>query len=91
MEDQYLAMDGWVLVYSVTTRRSFDVVEEIFDKLQLSVVGDAIPIVLVGNKTDLDAKRVVSAEEGQALAAKLGAEYVESSAKQDVVRPPSPL
>ena len=38
------------------------------------------PIMIVGNKKDLDDKRQVTAEEASALAAKLGVPYLETSA-----------
>ncbi|MHA1475763.1 MAG: hypothetical protein ACTSQ5_11320, partial [Promethearchaeota archaeon] len=41
-----------------------------------------VPLVLVGNKADLNDERVVSRREGQALALEIGADfYYETSAK----------
>jgi GTPase KRas protein len=40
-----------------------------------------VPIVLVGNKIDLEGSREVSTEEGTELAKKLGCPFVEASAK----------
>jgi len=42
---------------------------------------EAVPVVLVGNKTDSAAPREVSTEEGNALARAMGASLVEVSAK----------
>ena len=68
-EDRYYQMDGWVLVYSVTERRSFDVLSEIFDKLKVTINDKKhLPIVVVGNKIDLDGNRAVSVKEGQEFA-----------------------
>lgn len=41
-------------------------------------------ILLVGNKTDMASRRVISSEEGKELADSLGLEYLETSAKSDV-------
>jgi len=83
--DDYLNLDGWILVYSVASRRSFDVLEEIYNKLQLSRATNAkMPLVLVGNKADLQADRQVSVDEGKKLAESFHAIYKESSAKDDV-------
>ncbi|RYP92953.1 hypothetical protein DL770_000934 [Monosporascus sp. CRB-9-2] len=41
-----------------------------------------VPIMLVGNKSDRVTERVVSTEEGQALARELGVLFVEASAKE---------
>ncbi|XP_076824003.1 GTP-binding protein Rheb-like isoform X1 [Clavelina lepadiformis] len=77
---------GYVLVYSVTSVKSFEVVKVIHDEL-MDVLGRIkIPIVLVGNKTDLDRERKVSTEEGRELAQSWNAIFLETSAKEDSVR-----
>ncbi len=43
--------------------------------------GQDVVIMLVGNKTDLSERRVVSAEEGAARAAEEGVLFIETSAK----------
>ena len=43
----------------------------------------SVPFVIVGNKCDID-HRVVSKEQGEALALKLNCKYIEASAKNDV-------
>lgn len=40
--------------------------------------------VLVGNKWDMEAKRAVSKEKGEALASEFGIPFFETSAKRDV-------
>ena len=42
---------------------------------------DRVPMVLVGNKSDLEHQREVSAEEGHALAHVWGCPFLEASAK----------
>lgn len=42
---------------------------------------EAIPLLLVGNKSDLEDRRQVSAEEATAKASEWGVQYVETSAK----------
>lgn len=42
-----------------------------------------VPIVLVGNKTDLHMERKISTEEGKRLAEKWKAAFIETSAKQN--------
>jgi GTPase KRas protein len=46
--------------------------------------GAAVPIMLVGNKSDRVTEREVSTQEGHALARELGCEFVEASAKNCV-------
>lgn len=74
---------GYVLVYSITSQKSFEVIQIIYEKL-LDVMGKAyVPVVLVGNKTDLHQERAVSTEEGRKLAECWKAQFLETSAKQN--------
>ncbi|KAH3688895.1 hypothetical protein WICPIJ_000115 [Wickerhamomyces pijperi] len=71
---------GYILVFSLNSRSSFDLMPIIRDKILDSTGKDDIPMVLVGNKLDLERK--VSKEEGLALAKEFGnIPYVEVSAK----------
>lgn len=76
-----LDVHGYVLVYSVTSRQSFDMVTVIRDKILNFTGTDWAPIVLVGNKTDLQGQRQVSKEEGDELASKWKCLNCETSAK----------
>ncbi|XP_013779471.1 GTP-binding protein Rheb homolog isoform X2 [Limulus polyphemus] len=82
---QSYSMDihGYVLVYSVTSAKSFEVVKVIYEKL-LDMTGKVhVPIVLVGNKVDLHMERVISYEEGKKTADDMKAAFLEASAKQN--------
>lgn len=83
MRDQYTRSgDAFLLVYSIVDRSSFDEAEAIYD-MMLRIKGDNhVPAVLCGNKLDLDATRVVTHDEGKALAQKLGIPFLETSAKE---------
>ncbi|XP_017774786.1 PREDICTED: GTP-binding protein Rheb homolog [Nicrophorus vespilloides] len=74
---------GYVLVYSITSSKSFEVVQVIYEKL-LDITGKGhVPIILVGNKTDLHMERTISMEEGKKLAESWNAAFLETSAKQN--------
>lgn len=78
-----VGIHGYVLVYSVTSKTSFEMVKIIREKL-LNLTGtNTVPMVLVGNKTDLHLERIITREEGRALAEDWGAAFVEASAKHD--------
>lgn len=78
-----ISVHGYILVYSITSRKSFEVLKVIHDKL-LDMTGSlAVPIIVVGNKTDLHVDRAVSYEEGKALADKWKAAFLEVSAKKN--------
>ncbi len=42
---------------------------------------EKVPVILVGNKVDLESEREVSVREGQALAEEWGCPFIETSAK----------
>jgi hypothetical protein len=68
------------LVYSITSRSTFECVERFRDQV-IRVKGTDVPIVLVGNKCDKITEREVSREEGMNMARKLGCEFIECSNK----------
>ncbi|KAL6056838.1 Ras-related protein R-Ras2 [Balamuthia mandrillaris] len=76
--------EGFALVYSIDTRTSFDEIEKFRTKILYTkdvLEQDAPPMVLIGNKADLDDKREVSTEEGEALAERFKVDFFEASAK----------
>eukprot|EP00048_Salpingoeca_helianthica_P005391 m.87447 g.87447 ORF g.87447 m.87447 type:complete len:182 (-) comp13585_c0_seq1:294-839(-) len=81
--DEYFGMDGWVLVFSVTTRRSLQVVLELYRKIREAGFLQQ-PIVLVGNKSDLTSQREISEAEGRGVADGLGVNYIEASARDNL-------
>ncbi|XP_028929680.1 GTPase RhebL1 isoform X1 [Ornithorhynchus anatinus] len=81
-----IGVHGYVLVYSVTSLRSFQVVKSLHHKLYESRGKTRMPVVLVGNKADLSPKsREVRTEEGKKLAESWGAIFLESSARESQV------
>jgi small GTP-binding protein len=66
------------IVYDVTRPSTFEDVIYWFSDLG-EVISKKIPLILVGNKIDLPA--VVSAHSGERLAADIGADFIETSAK----------
>ncbi|XP_019383997.1 PREDICTED: GTPase RhebL1 isoform X1 [Gavialis gangeticus] len=81
-----IGIHGYVLVYSVTSLRSFQVVKTLHNKLYESRGKTRMPVVLVGNKADLSLEsREVKTDEGKKLADSWGAIFLESSAKENQV------
>eukprot|EP00054_Salpingoeca_dolichothecata_P037149 m.9905 g.9905 ORF g.9905 m.9905 type:complete len:182 (-) comp7288_c0_seq1:100-645(-) len=81
--ENYLTADGWIFVFSVASRRSFDLLPDIYDRLVQDVGGRPMPLVVVGNKTDLNSEREVSQDDGKRFSQKIQAQYLESSAKDN--------
>ena len=69
-----------LLVYDVTDEKSFNNIRPWYSAVQQHA-SDNVVLILVGNKSDMVDKRVVSTEQGQALANELGIPFIESSAK----------
>ena len=86
MQDQWMREGkGFMLVYSVADRASFDEITVFKDKILRAKELDKVPIVLVGNKCDLDAsERQISTEEGQELAKQMECPFLETSAKAKI-------
>merc|ERR1712039_427133 len=66
-----------VVVYDITSKESFDGAKSWVEELQTT---DAL-IALVGNKSDLEATRVIEHEAAQTYADAMGILYMETSAK----------
>jgi len=76
--------EGFLLVYSVTNRSTFQAVKRFHESIMKVQEEEFVPITVVGNKCDLAGERTVSTEEGQAFAKELGAAFIETSAKTKV-------
>lgn len=77
-----LDINGFLLVYAIDDRKSFEMCSNIYDKI-VQVYGDTnIPMLIVGNKLDLNAQRVVDQEEGRQLAEHCHAKFIEITAKE---------
>ncbi len=82
MRDMYMRSgQGFVLVYDVTNKASFNEVTTFRNQILSAKDADHVPLVIVGNKCDVEDGREVSTAEGIALAKSLGAEFFEGSAK----------
>ncbi|XP_050243235.1 ras-related protein RABC2a [Quercus robur] len=78
----YRGAQGIILVYDVTRRETFTNLSEVWAKeVELYSNNQHCVKMLVGNKVDIDSERVVSREEGTALAKELGCLFLECSAK----------
>ncbi|XGW14096.1 hypothetical protein V3C99_000416 [Haemonchus contortus] len=86
MREQYMRNGrGFLLVYSVTERKSFDEAAKLYRQVLRVKDCTEYPVLLVANKIDLTNQRVVSEAEGRSLAASLKLPYIETSAKDPPV------
>jgi len=84
LEDYVKDRDGFLLVYSITSRESFEMLRQLHEYVSVFRSTKPPPIVLVGNKCDLEQERQVSADEGQELANKWGCPFMEASANESL-------
>ena len=78
----YKGTYGAVVLFDVTNPNSFEhLANWINDVRKYSEEGKKVPIILVGNKRDLEEHRKIDSEKAQLFAIEHGVEYVETSAK----------
>lgn len=74
-------MQGFVVVYSVTSRQSFEDIRTMRDQILRVKNRSRVPLLLVGNKSDLVSQREVPSNAGDELARVWGSTFIETSAK----------
>ncbi|OMJ18741.1 GTP-binding protein rhb1 [Smittium culicis] len=85
LNPQYtIGVDLYVIVFSVASSLSFDMVRTIRDKILDQTGLDTLPMVLVGSKSDLDYARQVSKEDAYSISKEFDCSYIECSAKTEV-------
>jgi len=84
LQDQWIREgDGYIIVYAINANQTKDEARNLIDKIQRILDAEAgeVPLIIAGNKCDLEEGREVSSEDGQALAAEFGGKFYETSAK----------
>lgn len=74
---------GIMLAYDVTDMRTFDNIRNWMKSIEQHA-SESVDRILVGNKCDLNEKRVVSTEMGKALADEYSIKFFECSAKNSI-------
>ncbi|XP_022239018.1 ras-related and estrogen-regulated growth inhibitor-like [Limulus polyphemus] len=90
--DDFLPTDGvqWadacVVIYSICDRKSFVKAHDYLDVIYRTKAPHYTPVVLLGNKRDLELGRQVSFEDGSELSTQYGCDFDEVSAADNYVR-----
>ncbi|KAJ7913972.1 ras family-domain-containing protein [Mycena leptocephala] len=75
-----IGIHGYVLVYAIDSRASFNMIQVIYDKI-LNYSGlEEIAAIVVGSKADLNMRRQVDSRDGQELAERNKTAWIEASA-----------
>ena len=75
---------GFVLVYSITAQSTFNDLQDLREQILRVKDTDDVPMVLVGNKCDLEDERVVGKDQGVNLARQFNCAFMETSAKAKI-------
>lgn len=74
--------EGFLCIFALTEPKAFEETVEFREQIVRVHEGEQnMPFILVGNKADLEEKRMVSREAAEARARKWGVQYIETSAK----------
>eukprot|EP00052_Salpingoeca_macrocollata_P034426 m.11475 g.11475 ORF g.11475 m.11475 type:complete len:211 (-) comp6462_c0_seq1:176-808(-) len=76
----YRGAMGILLVYDITALKSFENIKTWIRNIEQHASDDVEKMIL-GNKCDMDDKRVVKKEQGEQLASEYGVKFLETSAK----------
>eukprot|EP00123_Amoebidium_parasiticum_P013153 comp21801_c0_seq3/m.31013 comp21801_c0_seq3/g.31013 ORF comp21801_c0_seq3/g.31013 comp21801_c0_seq3/m.31013 type:complete len:211 (-) comp21801_c0_seq3:552-1184(-) len=79
----YRGAMGIMLVYDVTCEKSFENIRQWIRNIETHASEDVEKMVL-GNKCDMDDKRMVAKERGEALAQEYNVTFLETSAKNNI-------
>jgi small GTP-binding protein len=71
---------GFILVFSIVDDQTLEDLKKIVNLIKTSNPNKDIPLVVVGNKSDLSDERAVMEDEAMKFAQDFGAEYIEASA-----------
>jgi len=80
-EERMRTGEGFLLVYSITSRNSFSEINALYQQILRMNYQVDVPTIIVANKCDLEYERQVGVNEGRDLAKHLGCKLIETSAK----------
>ncbi|XP_035501007.2 ras-related protein Rap-1A-like isoform X1 [Scophthalmus maximus] len=86
MRDLYMKNgQGFALVFSITAQSTFNDLQDLREQILRVKDTEDVPMILVGNKCDLDEERVVGKEQGQNLTCHWNnCAFLETSAKSKI-------
>uniref|UniRef100_A0A1I7VVP9 small monomeric GTPase n=2 Tax=Loa loa TaxID=7209 RepID=A0A1I7VVP9_LOALO len=85
MRDLYMKNgQGFILVYSITAQTTFSDLTDLREQILRVKDTEEVPMILVGNKCDLEDERVVGKDQGSNLARSFNSAFLETSAKAKI-------
>jgi Ras-related protein Ral-B len=80
-DNYFRSGEGFLLVFSITDHESFDVLDEFREQILRVKTAEDVPLILIGNKSDLEVNRHVKRDEANNKADRWKKPYIETSAK----------
>jgi GTPase KRas protein len=85
MREQYMRTgEGFLCVYSIISRNSFEEISTFYQQILRVKDKDYFPVIIIGNKCDLEHERAVTMQEGYELSRQFGCKFMETSAKHKI-------
>eukprot|EP01123_Difflugia_compressa_P004288 TRINITY_DN15669_c0_g1_i1.p1 TRINITY_DN15669_c0_g1~~TRINITY_DN15669_c0_g1_i1.p1 ORF type:complete len:121 (+),score=22.53 TRINITY_DN15669_c0_g1_i1:111-473(+) len=85
MRDQYMTSgQGFILTYSITSKCSYDEIAVFKEQVLRVKDTDQVPMVICGNKCDLENERQISKDDGKRLGRCWGCPFYETSARERI-------
>jgi GTPase SAR1 family protein len=84
MLDQWISLaSGFLLVFAINDLETFEALKTKMRRIEKNEA-NKLPVILVGNKCDLEDQRKVSVQDAEEFAKSIGAKYYETSALNDM-------
>lgn len=75
---------GFIVVYAINSVASWNELDSLRSSILRAKDASSVPLVLVGNKCDLEHDRKITQEQGRSLAQQWNCSFVEASAKGNI-------
>ena len=84
MIDQWIGLaSGFLLVFAINDKETFEALKIKVKRIEKNEANN-IPVIIVGNKCDLQDQREVPTQDAEAFAKSINAKYFETSALNDM-------
>ena len=84
MIDQWISLaSGFILVFAINDKETFEALKIKVKRIEKNEA-NTLPVIVVGNKCDLQDQRKVAYQEAEEFAKSINAKYIETSALNDM-------
>ena len=76
--------DGFILVYAIDDKESYEVLKSRYERIKKSKVGESPCMIMVGNKCDLEHDRKITRQRAEEDAKMMSIDFIEASALEKI-------